>query len=120
MADPRQAPDDLVEVGPSGYIQVHQAEPTEQQAGSQDRVGTPADLVAVDPDYVARQVDPINPNDLTGFLQRNSQLHQEADAALGLPDQDIQDVDLKDERQRIAWLQIHWIEHDNAERALGI
>jgi hypothetical protein len=65
-------------------------------------------------------IDPINPSDITGFLQRNAQLHLEMNGVLGLPSQDIQDVDLSDERQKIAWIEIHHHEHFDAEAALGL
>jgi hypothetical protein len=66
MADPTKAPDDLVDVGPNGYIQVHQAEPTEQTEGAPQANVMPADVISVDPDYVANQVDLFNP--VTGTM----------------------------------------------------
>lgn len=66
------------------------------------------------------QVDPISPHDIGGFLQRNQQAHLEMDHVLGLPSQDLQDVNLGNEAERVAWVQIHWLEHNDAEIALGI
>lgn len=66
------------------------------------------------------QLDPINFDDMKGFLQRNSQTHQEMDAALGAQGTDLLDVDLSDERQKVAWIRIHWQEHFTAEQALKL
>jgi hypothetical protein len=54
MADDTQRPSDLVPVSPSGYIN------TETTAGQQEQSNRPTDLVAVDPEYVANQVNPYN------------------------------------------------------------
>lgn len=72
------------------------------------------------PQLTDYQLDPIFDQDIQGFLQRNSQTHIEMDAALGAQSTDLQDVDFKDERQRIAWISEHYLEHYNAENALGI
>lgn len=64
------------------------------------------------------QLDPIAKNDLVGWLQRHAQTHIEMTAALGQRSNDLQDVDFNDEGQLAAWLNIHWLEHSNAEAAL--
>lgn len=68
-------------------------------------------------DYI---LDPIFQQDIIGFLQRNEQTHTEMNAALGLNGVDLQEADLRDERQRVAWVWIHAEEHLAAEMALGI
>lgn len=65
-------------------------------------------------------LDPIDFTDIGGFLQRNQQSHVEMDGALGFQSEDLQTVDLKDEEQKIAWIDSHWQEHSTAEQALGI
>ena len=68
-------------------------------------------------DYV---LEPIAPDDLAGWLERHAQTHIEMNAALGVQGQDLQDVDLKDERQLVAWVFLHWQEHNTIVQALGI
>lgn len=57
MAETTKIPSDLVEVGPGGYITL-QEQKTEEKAAPQ---ATPTDLVSVDPEYVEKQVDLLNP-----------------------------------------------------------
>ena len=65
-------------------------------------------------------IDPIYEDDFPGFLQRNAQYHTEMNLALGSQGADIQDVDLHDEAQKVAWIYLHWQEHQTAEQRLGI
>lgn len=65
-------------------------------------------------------IEPINPSDPSGFLQRNSQLHLEMNNALSLGSQDLQDVNLGNEDQKVSWIMVHWREHQDAEVTLGI
>jgi hypothetical protein len=66
------------------------------------------------------QVDPIAPQDITGFLQRDSQLHIEMTAAVGIASHDLQDVDFKDQNQLESWINVHWSEHRDTEDLLGL
>lgn len=66
------------------------------------------------------QLDPINFEDLTSFLERHQQTHLDMDGALGLQSSDLQDVDLKDDKQLQSFIYINWIEHFNANQALGV
>ena len=61
------------------------------------------------------QVEPINPNDMTSFLQNNSNLHDDMNSALGLQSTDLQDANLGDERELAAWIKLHALEHFYAE-----
>lgn len=54
MSNESKLPSDLVDVNPNGYVNV------EVTAGQQTDSGRPADLVDVDADYVAKQVNPYN------------------------------------------------------------
>lgn len=63
---------------------------------------------------------PINPNYMVGFLQANAQLHIDMNGVLGLQSNDLLDVDFNQPNQLDAWVQEHWLEHQDAERALGI
>ena len=65
------------------------------------------------------QVEPINPNDLTDFLQNNSQLHDDANSVLGLQSSNLQDANLQDDREFQAWIKIHAQEHYYMEAKLG-
>ena len=66
------------------------------------------------------QIDPIPPQSMPRWLQNNQQLHIEMNGALSKQSVDLQDVDLSDERQLIAWIQIHYEDHFVAEAAAGV
>jgi hypothetical protein len=66
------------------------------------------------------QLDPMNPEDIEGWLQRHSQTHNEMNAAMGTQGQDLQDVNLRDERQLVSWIYTHWQEHNVIHLDLGI
>lgn len=66
------------------------------------------------------QIDPIPPQAMPKWLQNNQQLHIDMNSALGKQSVDLQDVDLSDERQLIAWIAIHYEEHFVAEAAAGV
>lgn len=65
-------------------------------------------------------VEPINWAQPELFLQSNSEMHIDMTAAVGLQSTNLQDVDLKDERQLIAWIFLHAQDHRNVESALGL
>ena len=65
------------------------------------------------------QVEPINPNDMTSFLQNNSNLHNDMNSALGLQSTDLQDANLGNERELTSWIKLHSLEHFYAEAASG-
>jgi len=54
------------------------------------------------------------------WLDRNQQLHIEMDAAIGAQSVDLQDVNPKDANEMAAWVYIHFLEHQTAERVLKI
>lgn len=66
------------------------------------------------------QVDPIDPNNITQFLQNNSSLHGDMNGVLKLQSSDIEDVNLGDEKQMEAWTRLHYNEHMYAELKLQI
>ena len=65
-------------------------------------------------------LEPISGADITGFLQRNQEMHLNFCGILNIGTDNLQDVDLRNTEQFKAWLEIHWLSHDQAERALGI
>lgn len=69
------------------------------------------------PDY---QLDPIFPQDLQGWLQRNAQSHIDFDGVLELQSSDLLEVDFQNDGESQAWHNLHYQEHYNAELALGI
>ena len=69
------------------------------------------------PDY---PVDPISSQHIQDFLQYNSELHSEMNAALGLQSSDLLSVDFNNTEQRLAWIAIHAREHESAELRLGL
>lgn len=66
------------------------------------------------------QLDPINPYDVPGFLERNSQAHIDMNNILGLQTIDLQDVNFQDYNQKQAWFFLHFLEHYDAETRLNI
>lgn len=66
------------------------------------------------------QLDPISEQDFQGWLQRNSQTHGDMNGALGLQGVDLLDVDFQDDKERQAWVFLHYQEHFNAAAKLGI
>ncbi len=65
------------------------------------------------------QVEPINPNQMTVFLQNNASLHGGMNSVLGLQSTDLLDANLQNERELEAWIKLHALEHYYAESALG-
>ena len=66
------------------------------------------------------QIDPIDPNNINQFLENNQSLHTEMNGILHLQSADLEDVNLKDEKQLEAWTRIHYFEHLYAEAQLQI
>lgn len=66
------------------------------------------------------QLDPIDFQNPTYFLERHQQTHLDMDSALGLQSADLQDVDLKDDKQLQSFIYINWIEHFSANQTLAI
>lgn len=66
------------------------------------------------------QLDPIPADDVKGWLERNQQAHDEMNGAVGAQSSDLLDVELEDERQRVAWIWLHFLEHQTMEQKLGI
>ena len=66
------------------------------------------------------QLDPIPANDVPGWLQRNQEAHNDMNGVLGVQSSDLLEIDLTDERQKQAWVYLHFLEHQTAEQRLGI
>lgn len=66
------------------------------------------------------ELDPINPEDVQGFLNRNQQAHQDMNRALQTQGSDLSEVDLNDPKQLQAWISAHYKEHYDAETELKI
>lgn len=66
------------------------------------------------------ELDPIPYTDAVGWLQRNQQTHIEMNAPLKTYSSDLQDVNLQDDKQKQSWIWLHYLEHQTAERVLGI
>jgi len=69
------------------------------------------------PEYI---LEPIDFNRFVDFLQANSQTHIDMLSVLGIQGEDLQDVDVRNENQLVAWSWLHYLDHYNAEKALGI
>lgn len=68
-------------------------------------------------DYV---IDPINLQGIEDWLERNQQLHVDADGLVGSQSIDLTDVDFQDPKQLQAWMYLHWQDHTTIEQRLGI
>lgn len=66
------------------------------------------------------QLDPLPADEIHDWLSRNQQSHDDMNQVLGLQGVDLEGVDFKDKKQLFAWIQIHWLEHQNASLALDI
>ena len=66
------------------------------------------------------QLDPIPFNDFGTFLNNNQQAHNDMTNALGITGSDLQSVDITDESQKRAWINLHAQEHREVELALGV
>lgn len=66
------------------------------------------------------QIDPIDPQNTTQFLQNNASLHGDMNSVLGLQSSDLEDVNLGDERELQSWIKIHYQEHLYAELKLQV
>lgn len=69
------------------------------------------------PEYV---LDPIEPADFAGFLERNQQAHYEANAVADVFSVNLGGVDPSDEAQLRQWIWLHYTAHRNLEQRLGI
>lgn len=65
-------------------------------------------------------IDPMDPNAMQQFLQNNSQLHGDMNAALHLPGVDLLDAKLDQQNTLVSWINRHWKEHNDAEQTLGV
>lgn len=65
-------------------------------------------------------IDPMTLDDMSGWLLRHSQFHNDMNASLGLEGSDLQTVNFKNERDRNIWLWQNFREHLAARTALGI
>ena len=66
------------------------------------------------------QIDPVNPNDFEIFLENNSSLHGDMNGVLKLQSSDLEDVNMQDPEQSVAWFRLHYLEHYYAETVLQI
>jgi hypothetical protein len=69
------------------------------------------------PDY---QLDPIALEQPKPFLEANQQAHSDFSTALHQASSDLEDINLKEDRQLRVWIYLHWQEHQLAEARLGI
>lgn len=65
-------------------------------------------------------IDPFTPDDPEGWLNRHQQMHNDFNALLAYPGNDLQTVDLSNPEERLSWSWLHFQEHLNANIQLGI
>ena len=66
------------------------------------------------------QLDPINPSDMEGWLDRNQEAHSDFTGALGLQSSDLREVDLRDRAQLEAWIWLSFTEIQSACHAQNV
>lgn len=66
------------------------------------------------------QLDPIAFGDFQTFLNRNQQAHNDIANVLGISNVDLQEVDIKDDGQKRAWIVLHADAHRDFEMALKV
>ena len=71
-------------------------------------------------DLTDYSVEPINPEDMARFLENNASLHTDMNSVLRLQSNNLEDVDMKDEKQAQSWILLHFQEHQSAEQLLEI
>lgn len=72
------------------------------------------------PNLIDYQIEPINTNDLTGWLERHQALHADMTLATNVQSVDLQTVDFKKKDELKAWIEIHYREHFDVNSVLKI
>lgn len=72
------------------------------------------------PNLTQYQLDPIALDQPLQFLENNQASHTDMNAAIGAQGSDLQDVDLTDQRQLQAWVNLHYLEHFTAGQRLKV
>jgi hypothetical protein len=65
-------------------------------------------------------LDPLDPNDITTWLDNHQNMHNDFNGVLGTQGQDLSDVDFKNQSQRTQWLFLNFEEHRAAHLALAL
>lgn len=71
-------------------------------------------------DLFEYELDPLPSEEVSEWLSRNQQSHDDFNLVLGLQGTDLEGVDFKDPKQLAVWIQDHWQEHQSAANALSI
>jgi len=66
------------------------------------------------------QLDPIPSDEITDWLSRNQQSHDDMNQVLNLQGVDLQGVDFNNKQQLAVWILQHWQEHQSAAARLAI
>ena len=72
------------------------------------------------PNLQQYQLYPIYPERIEDFLERNQHAHTDINSVLNLTSTDLQEVDVNDESQLAAWVNLHHNEHYAINQRLGI
>jgi hypothetical protein len=70
--------------------------------------------------FTEYSLDPFNPDDQQNWLLRHQQMHDDFNSQLGLNGQDLQSVDLNNEKEMQLWTYYNFQEHQAAAQALAI
>ncbi len=65
-------------------------------------------------------LDPLDPQDISTWLDNHQNMHNDFNAVLGNQAQDLSSVDFKNTQQRTEWLFLNFMEHKEAHLSLGI
>lgn len=65
-------------------------------------------------------IEPIDFNDLDGWLANNQQAHLDFNSALGLQSNDLEHTDLRDQKQKESFIWLNYMELQQASNVLKI
>lgn len=65
-------------------------------------------------------LDPMDPQNLSVWLDQHQQLHQQTDSLLGIASNDLLDVNWEDQNERAGWIFLNSSEHYQAANILQI
>lgn len=69
------------------------------------------------PEFV---IDPTNPDDMGTWIDQHQQMHNNFNRILGLPGNDLLNVNWKDKAQLTSWIWLNFTEHLAASAQLGV
>ena len=73
-----------------------------------------------DVSLLVQPLDPLRIDDLSGWLYRHQQMHNQQNAVLGIRGNDLTGLDPQDKAQLAGWIWLHFSEHQQAANVLRL